>query len=124
MGKVRTYRDLEVWQRGMRLAKRVYEITSGTAFPDSEKFGLISQMRRAAVSVPSNTAEGQARKGDKEFSRFLYMAKGSLAELDTQCLLAQSLGFLEESASNEVRTEIEELQRMLYALIRKLGGWK
>lgn len=80
--KVRSYRDLLVWQKGMELAKELYSVTG--KLPADERFGLISQLRRAGVSVPSNIAEGQARRSLKEFVQFLYIAKGSLVELDTQ----------------------------------------
>jgi len=84
--KIRDYKNLLVWQKGITLAKEVYKLTS--TFPSEEKFGLISQMRRAAVSVPSNIAEGQARNTRGEFIQFLSHAEGSLAELDTQARIA------------------------------------
>src|SRR5574341_119035 len=87
--KVKSYRDLLVWQKAMLLAKEIYLLTS--KFPAEEKFGLTAQMRRAAVSVPSNIAEGHARQGTKEYLQFLSHAGGSLAELDTQTLLAINL---------------------------------
>ena len=80
--RLRDYRDLLVWQKGMTLAKAIYQVTQ--AFPDTERFGLVSQMRRAAVSVPSNIAEGQARNTTGEFVQFLSHAVGSVSELDTQ----------------------------------------
>lgn len=80
--KVRNYRDLLVWQKGIALVKQVYALTR--TFPADEKFGLVAQMRRAAVSIPSNIAEGQSRHTTNEFVRFLSLAEGSLAELDTQ----------------------------------------
>ena len=85
------YRDLLVWQKGIALVKTIYEITR--AFPDEERFGLISQMRRAAISIPSNIAEGQARKTTAEFVHFLSTAEGSLAELDTQLTVSGELGY-------------------------------
>jgi len=120
--KINSYRDLLVWQKGLELAYLLYGITR--LFPQEEKFGLISQIRRAAVSVPSNIAEGQARYGKKEFIQYLYIAKGSLAELDTQCLIARELGYVEEPQIKPVFLQIDELQRMLYSLIGKLGGAK
>ena len=89
--KSRDYKDLLVWQKGIALAKEVYTVTR--TFPPEEKFGLISQMRRAAVSVPSNIAEGQARNTRGEFIQFLSNAEGSLAELDTQTRISLELGF-------------------------------
>jgi len=120
--KINSYRDLLVWQKGLELAYLLYEITR--SFPQEEKFGLTSQIRRAAVSIPSNIAEGQARYGKKEFIRYLYIAKGSLAELDTQCLIARELGYVEEPQIKPILLQIDELQRMLYSLIEKLGGAK
>ena len=80
------HKDLDVWKKGMELVEKVYSISS--AFPDSERFGLTSQIRRAAVSIPSNIAEGSARKSDKELLQFLSIALGSLAEVETQFLIA------------------------------------
>ena len=91
--EVRDYRDLKVWQAGLKLAEAVHAVT--TDFPKAEVFGLISQLRRAAVSIPSNIAEGHARDSTKEFLRFISIAMGSLAELETQLTLACRLGFLE-----------------------------
>jgi len=88
---VRSFRDLEVWRLGLDLAQDVYRCTA--FFPKSEAFGLTAQMRGAAVSIPSNIAEGQARNSTKEFLRFLSIALGSLAELETQLELANRLGF-------------------------------
>ena len=85
------HKDLDVWKKGMELVERVYSMSR--AFPDSERFGLTSQIRRAAVSIPSNISEGAARKSDKELLQFLSIAIGSLAELETQYLIAIRLGF-------------------------------
>jgi four helix bundle protein len=86
-----THKELEVWRQAIELAKVVYRLTAN--FPASELYGLVSQMRRSAVSVASNIAEGAARHTDKEFMQFLYIALGSLAELDTQYILAKDLNF-------------------------------
>jgi four helix bundle protein len=118
--KINTYRDLLVWQKGMALAKQVYRMTE--EFPDREKFGLIAQMRRAAVSVPSNIAEGQARQGRKEFVQFLSHAEGSLAELETQLALALDLGYCAHSGVKETVVLIAELQRMLTSLRLKVAA--
>src|SRR5712692_6834223 len=99
--KPKHYKELLVWQKGMTLAKIVYRLTS--RFPQEERYGLISQMRRAAISVPSNIAEGQARRGTNEFLQFLSIAEGSLAELDTQLSLSVELGFTQQA---EVDPEI------------------
>ena len=91
------YKDLLVWQKGIVLAKVVYRLTQ--SFPAEEKFGLVSQMRRAAVSIPSNLAEGQARHTTGEFVQFISHAEGSSAELDTQLILAVELGFCKKATA-------------------------
>jgi four helix bundle protein len=117
-----SYRDLLVWQKSMALAKEIYKITAG--FPSEEKFGLISQMRRAAVSVPSNIAEGQARNTTGEFVLFISHAEGSLAELDTQLTLAVELNFLSLEKAGSCLDSITELRRMLNGLRRVVTGRK
>jgi carbamoyl-phosphate synthase large subunit len=107
-----------VWQKGMVLAKLVYNLTR--CFPAEERFGLTAQLRRAAVSVPSNIAEGQARHGTGEFLQFLSHAEGSLAEIETQLLLAVDLGFSKQSDVEAPLREIDQLQKMLVALRRSL----
>jgi four helix bundle protein len=118
-GKARHYKELIVWQKGMLLAKSVYELTA--RFPGDERFGLVSQMRRAAISVPSNIAEGQARHGTREFLQFLSHASGSLAELETQVLLSVEMNFCTKSDSESVAGLIGELQKMIAALRRTLN---
>jgi four helix bundle protein len=103
----------------MRLAKAVYLLTE--KFPNQERFGMVSQMRRAAVSVPSNIAEGQARHGTREFLQFLSHASGSLAELETQLLLSIELGHCGPSDVSLIEKEIAEIQKMLAAIRRKLA---
>ncbi len=120
-GKVNDYRDLKIWQKGIELAKSIYSLTQNSGFPAEEKFGIISQMRRAAVSVPSNIAEGQARNSTKDFIRFLYIGKGSLAELDTQLIIACELKYIKINEFNELTSKIDELQRMIFSLVSKLG---
>ena len=114
----RSYKDLIVWQKGITLAKLVYQLTKN--FPSEEKFGLVAQMRRAVVSIPSNIAEGQARHKTGEFIQFISHAEGSLAELDTQLILSIELKFApaETDAAFEL---ISELCRMLNVLRRKLA---
>lgn len=112
------YQDLLVWQKGIVLVKRIYELTKG--FPSEEKFGLVSQMRRAAVSVPSNLAEGQARRTTGEFIQFISHAEGSIAELDTQLIIAVELGYCERADVSDVVALIAELRKMLNGLRRKL----
>jgi four helix bundle protein len=114
------YKDLKIWQRGMGLTKTIYRLTAG--FPSEEKFGLASQMRRAAVSIPSNIAEGQARRGTREFVQFLSLASGSLAELETQLLLSLDLGYAQRTDVASTGTEIAEIQKMIAAIQRKLAA--
>jgi carbamoyl-phosphate synthase large subunit len=119
--KPKHYKDLLIWQRGMGLAKLIYRLTAN--FPGEERYGLTSQLRRAAVSVPSNIAEGQARQGTKEFVQFLSQAQGSLAELETQLLLSIELGFAQKSDVDRLLQEIDELQKMIVGLKRKLSSY-
>jgi len=116
----RSYKDLVVWQKGIALAKLIYQLTK--KFPSEEKFGLVAQMRRAAVSIPSNVAEGQARHTPGEFIQFISHAEGSLAELDTQLILSTELKFCSESAAEPAFTLLDEIRRMLNALRRKLAA--
>jgi len=118
--EVKNYKSLLVWKKSMELVKKVYELTN--TFPEIEKFGLFYQTRRSAISIPSNIAEGQARNSTKEFIRFLSVAKGSLAELDTQIILAKELNYICHEHYECVQVKIDELQRMFYNLIKKLGS--
>jgi len=116
--KTNSYRDLLVWQKGIKLVKLIYQMTK--TFPADEKFGLVSQMRRAAVSIPSNIAEGQARKTTAEFVHFVSNAEGSTAELDTQLTLSVELGYCTQSQAAVAADSISELKRMLNGLRRAL----
>ena len=98
--KSRSYRDLEVWKRSLELVKDIYEATS--QFPPTENFGLIQQIRRAAVSIPSNIAEGQFRNSSREFKQFLAIALGSAAELETQLIIANKVNYLSISEINSL----------------------
>ena len=118
-GKPQSYRDLLVWQKGTALALEIYRVTQ--CFPSDERFGLTAQLRRAAVSVPSNIAEGQARRTTGEFIQFLSHAEGSLAEVDTQIYLAQQLGYGLEEELSSISSQINELRKMLNALRRSLA---
>ncbi|TPW02181.1 MAG: S23 ribosomal protein [bacterium] len=111
---IRGYRDVLVWRKAMDWAEGVYEATSH--WPRDERFGLISQIRRAAVSVASNIAEGAARRSTGEFMQFLGMSRGSLAEAETQLLLAERLGYLPASDAGALLSAAEEISRMLVAL--------
>lgn len=116
--KPQNYRDLVVWQKGIELAKMLYQLTA--RLPTDEKFGLVSQIRRAAVSVPSNIAEGQARHTTGEFIQFVSHAEGSAAELDTQVYLAVELGFWNLADAAPGLEFIDEIRRMLNSLRRRL----
>ena len=117
--KAQGYRDLVAWQKGIAIAKEIYLLTK--QLPADEKFGLVSQMRRAAVSVPSNIAEGKARHTTGEFIQFISHAEGSVAELDTQLTLCQDLGLLTQKESTAAANLLEELRRMLNGLRRELS---
>jgi len=115
---IHSYRDLVVWQKAMQLSLEVYAVTN--AFPDVERFGLTNQLRRAAVSVPSNIAEGYGRGSQADYLRFLRTARGSLAEIDTQMLIAERLHFMDEERYQHMLTMINECGRVLAGLIRSL----
>ena len=110
---------LIVWKQSHQLVLKIYEITKG--FPNSELFGLTSQIRRAAVSVPSNIVEGKARGFDKEYKRFLLMARGSLEEVRYQLLLAKDLEYIDSNKYEEVINLTNEVGKLLNGLIRSLG---
>jgi len=118
--KLKSYKDLLVWQKSIVLVKAVYE--PSRPFPADEKFGLISQMRRAAVSVPSNLAEGHARNTTGEFIQFISHAEGSLAELETQVILAVELEFCSSAQARPVYGRIEEVQKMAHGLRHSLAS--
>ena len=118
-GKPKNFKDLLVWQRGIQLVKDTYLLTE--SFPTEEKFRLVSQMRRAAVSIPSNIAEGQARNTTGEFIQLLAIAQGSLAELETQLIASVELGFCTVESTMHISADILQLRKMLYALCSKLS---
>mgnify|MGYP006271393223 CR=1 FL=1 len=113
-----SYRDLQVWQRGVDLTERIYQATQ--PFPPDERFGLVAQLRRAAVSIPSNIAEGWERMSTAEFIRFLSIAHGSLTEVETQIIVSRRLGFIDESVKRRILDETTVERKMLRALIRSL----
>ncbi|HET9150184.1 MAG TPA: four helix bundle protein [Gemmatimonadales bacterium] len=113
------FRRLEAWQSSQKLAVVIYQLTTG--FPATERFGLVSQMRRAAVSTMSNIAEGAGRGSDREFLAFLRIARGSLHEVESQCLLAQTLGFISPAAADEALGLVGQTGRLLHGLIRALA---
>jgi four helix bundle protein len=114
---VRTHKDLDVWNKSMELAEKIYLLLR--QFPKEEQYGIVSQMKRSAISVPSNIAEGAARNSNKEFLQYLYIALGSLAEIETQLLLANRLKFIQEAT---LLDNIESIRKMLLGLIKFLKG--
>ena len=117
--KSRSYKDLEVWQVSLELVKNIYEITG--KFPASERFGLTQQIRRAAVSIPSNVAEGQFRNSSKEFKQFLSVALGSAAELETQLIIVGEIKYLFLQESALLSHMLERIMKMLRKLSLSLG---
>jgi four helix bundle protein len=113
-----SFKDLKVWQKAYKLALDLYKWTGN--FPEVERFGLTGQIRRAAVSVPSNIAEGYARAQTGDYLRFLYIVYGSLAELETQLMLAQDLGYGDISACNRLMANCKEVERMLSKLMKAI----
>jgi four helix bundle protein len=118
-----SHKDLILWQKSMLLAVEIYRLTA--TLPRHESFGLTSQLRRASISVPSNIAEGSARKSTKEFVHFLHIARGSIAELETQLMLVYRIGYTTEERLGELEQLIEEIGRILNSVIsglnRRLG---
>ena len=118
-GAVRDFRELKVWQKAHRFVLTIYRQTRG--FPAEERFGLTSQLRRAAASVASNIAEGCGRDGERDFRRFLSMAAGSASEVEYQLLLARDLGYLDDKIYGLLNEQINEVKRMLNSFIQKIG---
>lgn len=112
------FADLKVWQRSHALVLELYGIS--TAFPADERFGLVSQLRRAAVSVPSNIVEGSKRRHGKDYARFLNVAEGSAAEVQYLIILSRDLGLLSDDRADAILAEIDEIARMLHALRKKV----
>lgn len=119
MSEIKSYRDLIVWQKAMQAATSIYE--ASRSFPREEQFALTSQLRRSAVSIPSNIAEGYGRGSKPDYVRFLQIARGSLFEAQTQLELATQLRFLPSSASPEIQDLLHEIERMLNSMISKLS---
>lgn len=118
MTKIFSYHDLEVWQRSRKLVKEIFTLTE--SFPQSQRFCLCQQMQKAAVSIPSNIAEGQVRKATRDYIRFLNIALGSTSELDTQILLSFDLGYTSEKLCKKLGEECAIIGRMLNKLITSL----
>jgi four helix bundle protein len=112
---VQSYRDLVAWNKAMELVTEIYRVTK--KFPQEELFGLMSQLRRAAVSIPSNIAEGRGRLSKGEFRQFLGNARGSLAEVETQILIAQNLNFLDATEANRILAIVEEVGKVINGLL-------
>ena len=115
---LKSFKELKVWRKSYELCLKLYELTSD--FPKEERFGLASQIRRSAVSIPSNTAEGYGRKTTADYVRMLYIAYGSICELETQILLSGDLGLIRNDKLSFAKQDIAEVERMLMALIRAL----
>jgi len=116
MSFTKCHEDLEIWKKSIILVKEIYVITRN--FPEEEKFVLISQMRRAAISIPSNIAEGAARKSKKEFANFLSISLGSLSELETQLIISKELDYIHDIA--QLREQIKRIRLMTSSLYNKL----
>jgi four helix bundle protein len=117
---IRDYRDLLIWQGAMKLAQAIYSTTA--TFPAAEMYGLTSQIRRSAVSVPSDIAEGYGRENDGDFRRFLAIARGSLAELQTQLILSGELGFIDQKSIASLLENTEEVARMIRGMQKSLAN--
>ena len=117
---IQNYQELIVWQKAMELTQKIYIVTK--KLPKEEIYSLTNQMRRAAVSIPSNIAEGQSRNSTKEFMQFLSIARGSKAELETQLLLCLKIGYLDDADISELMELSTEIGKMLNTLVRKLGS--
>ena len=113
------YKELVVWQKSIQLVTDIYKLTK--IFPKEEAYGLVSQMHRAAISIPSNIAEGHDRNSDKEFSQFLCIARGSLAELETQVIIAENLGYIKQEQKTYILNKCYEIGKMINGLLKKLG---
>ena len=120
--EIKDYKDLEVWQLGKQLAKEAYRITKD--FPKEELYGMTSQIRRAAISIPSNIAEGYGRKRTGDYARFLGIALGSACELETQILIADELGFMKSVDAKEYMENILRERQMLIRLIQKIEAFQ
>ncbi len=110
------YKELNVWKESIELVKQIYQVTA--IFPKDERFGLISQLRRASVSIPSNIAEGNGRSSDKEYKRFVEIAYGSALELETQLIISVELKFIDEK--NEIFSKLEQVKKLLSGFIKYL----
>ncbi|MBI4644837.1 MAG: four helix bundle protein [Deltaproteobacteria bacterium] len=117
--KSRSYRDLDVWNLSIDLVKEVYRLTN--KFPASENFGLTNQIRRAAVSIPSNIAEGQGRNSAKEFRQFLAVGIGSVAELETQLIISQAIEYISQEELNPLLNTLDRIRKMIKSLAARVN---
>ena len=115
-----THHDLKLYKKSIDFVSEIYKITKG--FPTDEKFGIISQLRRAAVSIPTNISEGSARKSKKELSHFLYIALGSMSEIETLIVISTNLGFLSEIEEKKYLSKLIDLKKMNIALIKSINN--
>ena len=120
VNKVRTHRDLDVWKKSIDLVTKIYKCTKDN--PKEEVYGLTSQIRRSAVSIPSNIAEGSARTTKKDFSHFLAIALGSVAELETQLIISKNLGFLQDAVLEDLVSELTSIRRMTLGLRKSINN--
>lgn len=111
-------KNLEIWQRAITLSTDIYRATS--TFPETEKYGLVSQLRRCVISIASNIAKGAGRNTNKDFKRFLSLAYGSAYELETQLIIASNLDLLDEQEGKKICNELDELQKMIYVFSKNL----
>lgn len=116
--KIRSYRDLDIWTKGITVVKEMYALTEKS--PKQETYGLVSQVRRAAISIPSNVAEGFRRYHNKEYKQFLYISLGSCAELETQITIAKELEYIPQDKEEKLLEKLDHLCRMISNLIKKL----
>lgn len=115
---MRNFKELKIWQKGFQLALNCYKMTS--TFPAQERFGLVSQINRAGISIPSNIAEGSSRKSDKDYNRFIEISLGSCFETETQLLIAKELGFVANQLADETLALLAEEEKMLTAFSKSL----
>jgi four helix bundle protein len=115
---IKTYRDLQIWQKGIEIVTDIYGVTK--KFPKEETYSLTAQMRRSAISIPSNVAEGFRRFHNKEYKQFLYISSGSCGELETQVMIARKLGYIDEEQEGTLLEKLDHIGRMMSSLIKKL----
>jgi len=115
---MKTHKDLIAWKKSIEFVTKIYTVTK--EFPKEEIYGIVNQIRRAAISIPSNIAEGAARFSDKEFCQFLYISLGSATEIETQLIICENLKYIKASISAELQTNLTEIRKTLMGLIKSL----